>query len=775
MQKWSSWDEKPEEIKLCDGISVDISLYDIKENRNYTLIVKGVIVYLLTMGGLGSYLSAIGCQYSGLVLNLIVFVTAILFAVLYRSLLYENLGYLIFFVLFAGFIYIFRDYINSGFYAVINDTLEVAMDKLSVEGMQQYNERIANRYLATTISMSVIGIVVNIFINNYINRRMRYIVSAFIACVMLYFPLYLEREPSTIYTIMLLTGIAMSYFYRGGGHYKLHRSESAMKHEKKGIGYSLDYKIALQTFGVAGIVVFLVVSIITLSFSKTNYAARHASLDKIQNMETISNFFTYGIAGLVNFYSNNGGLSSGKLGGVSSVRLDHETDIKVRYTPYSYDTVYIRNYTGVDYIPYDNVWNQRPAIISDDGPLATETDALSGQYEDGSSGAAKGVMDITNVEAYPGIYLPYYAKSEKMSFSGQKNTVEYYPLLEEGSARVKGGLSEKEREIYLNVPVENREVIKAFCEEAGIGGTDEEVVNQLDRYFEANIPYTIRPGSTPRGEDFVNYFLTKGRKGYCSYFASASVLVFRYNGIPARYVEGYAISYNDIADSDLAEDAKYSDYYDGYSPIGETAVIDIEVTDASAHAWTEIYDEEKGWVVVDTTPPGLLDEDEDEGGSFWDFFQNAFGDGADNMADANNSPAGISINDSLMRKIIVIVLITILLALSAAGVWLMRGRIREQIAYGSAGLSDKAVIDYRRSLKAVGRYDREIKHSMNYNEQVSHLRSMGELDIADADSVRFVDILEKAGFSNKEISGEEYTFFRDILSKIKRPGRSSDR
>ena len=769
MQKWSSWDEKPEEIKLCDGISVDISLYDIKENRNYTLIIKGVIVYLLTMGGLGSYLSAIGCQYSGLVLNLVILSTAVLFAVLYRSLLYENLGYLIFFVLFAGFIYVFRDYINSGFYAVINDTLEVAMDKLSVEGMQQYNERIANRYLATTISMSVIGIVVNIFINNYINRRMRYIISAFIACVMLYFPLYLEREPSTIYTIMLLTGIAMSYFYRGGGHYKLHRSESAMKHEKKGIGYSLDYKIAVQTLGVAGIIVFLVVSIITLSFSKTNYASRHASLDKIQNMETISNFFTYGIAGLVNFYSNNGGLSSGKLGGVSSVRLDHETDIRVVYTPYSYDTVYIRNYTGVDYLPYDNVWNQRPALISDEGALATETDALSEQFEDGFSGASKGVMEITNVEAYPGVYIPYYAKSEKMSFSGQKSIVDYYPLLEEGTAKVSGGLSEKEREAYLYVPEENREVIKAFCEEAGIGGSTEEIVNQVDLFFEENIPYTIRPGSTPRGEDFINYFLTKGRKGYCSYFASASVLIFRYCGIPARYVEGYAVSYNDIADADLVEDAKYSDYYEGYSPIGETAVITLEVTDASAHAWTEIYDDEKGWVVVDTTPPGLLDEDEDDGGNFWDFFQNAFGDGSENVGAGNVNPGGISINDSLMRKIIVIVLIAFLLAGVAAAAWMMRGRLKEQIAYGNAGLNDKAVIDYRRSLRRVGRYDKEIKHNMNYNEQVSHLRSKGELVIADGDSARFVDILEKAGFSNKEISTEDYTFFRDILSKITRP------
>ena len=122
-----------------------------------------------------------------------------------------------------------------------------------------------------------------------------------------------------------------------------------------------------------------------------------------------------------------------------------------------------------------------------------------------------------------------------MSFSSQKTTVEYYPLLEESTVKVEGELSERELEEYLYVPSENREVIKDFCEEAGIGGTDEEILKQVDMYFEENIPYTLRPGATPRGEDFVNYFLTKGRKGYCSYFASAATLIFRYNGIPARY------------------------------------------------------------------------------------------------------------------------------------------------------------------------------------------------------------------------------------------------
>lgn len=49
----------------------------------------------------------------------------------------------------------------------------------------------------------------------------------------------------------------------------------------------------------------------------------------------------------------------------------------------------------------------------------------------------------------------------------------------------------------------------------------------------------MEPGKLKNGEDFVNKFLNETKKGYCTHFASAAVLMFRYMGIPARYVEGY--------------------------------------------------------------------------------------------------------------------------------------------------------------------------------------------------------------------------------------------
>lgn len=80
-------------------------------------------------------------------------------------------------------------------------------------------------------------------------------------------------------------------------------------------------------------------------------------------------------------------------------------------------------------------------------------------------------------------------------------------------------------------------------------------------------------------------------------------------GIPARYVEGYAIDYDQILSGELVDGADYADYYDGYSEIGETAYVKVDVTDADAHAWVEVYDPVIGWYPVDVTPSSSDDED----------------------------------------------------------------------------------------------------------------------------------------------------------------------
>ena len=124
----SAWvDEDLREIPLCKGVTIDESVYQIGENRYWTLII--------TAGGIGCYLTALEIEFSELIFHLVILTTAILCACLYHSWKSENLGYLIFFSVYAVTLYLFRDYINSGFYAIVNETNEWATVYFNAEGL----------------------------------------------------------------------------------------------------------------------------------------------------------------------------------------------------------------------------------------------------------------------------------------------------------------------------------------------------------------------------------------------------------------------------------------------------------------------------------------------------------------------------------------------------------------------------------------------------------------------------------------------------------------
>lgn len=102
----------------------------------------------------------------------------------------------------------------------------------------------------------------------------------------------------------------------------------------------------------------------------------------------------------------------------------------------------------------------------------------------------------------------------------------------------------------------------------------------LRDYLSENCEYTLTPGESREGEDFVAAFLTE-RKGYCTYYASALTVLCRCAGIPARYVTGYGMT---------AEGKRY------------------QATQATAHAWTEIYLAHTGWVPLDALSQDIFEQ-----------------------------------------------------------------------------------------------------------------------------------------------------------------------
>lgn len=110
------------------------------------------------------------------------------------------------------------------------------------------------------------------------------------------------------------------------------------------------------------------------------------------------------------------------------------------------------------------------------------------------------------------------------------------------------------------------------------------VVDVVRDYIAEQAEYTLKPGTVPKGNDVVDYFLFESKKGYCSHYASAAVILLRSLGVPARYVEGYVVTTKD---------------YQNSKKQGRNLVMDIK--DTNAHAWVEVYLDYYGWVPVEVT------------------------------------------------------------------------------------------------------------------------------------------------------------------------------
>jgi len=110
----------------------------------------------------------------------------------------------------------------------------------------------------------------------------------------------------------------------------------------------------------------------------------------------------------------------------------------------------------------------------------------------------------------------------------------------------------------------------------GFEGQPENFINNIFAHFrEQRFFYTLMPPLMK--ENPIETFLFEERAGFCGHYATAFVYLMRVAGIPARVVSGYQGGvYN--------ETGKF-----------------IEVRQANAHAWAEVWLQGKGWVRYDPT------------------------------------------------------------------------------------------------------------------------------------------------------------------------------
>lgn len=120
--------------------------------------------------------------------------------------------------------------------------------------------------------------------------------------------------------------------------------------------------------------------------------------------------------------------------------------------------------------------------------------------------------------------------------------------------------------------------------------TPQEILRILADFFRQNFAYSLDLKQRKHDSTSIEQFLLHTRSGHCEFFATATVLLLRAAGLPARYATGYAV--------------------EEFSPLENRFV----VRSRHAHAWALVY-VDGVWQDFDTTPAVWITL-EAEGASF---------------------------------------------------------------------------------------------------------------------------------------------------------------
>ncbi|MBQ4068299.1 MAG: transglutaminase domain-containing protein [Lachnospiraceae bacterium] len=645
------------EREMRTGIVVDSNPQIDSNKILYTCLMNGVLLYLVMMGVIGCFVTAFEITCNMPVVLIVSFFICIAYGMLYYNTTIKTIGYITVLIGFGYGIFNYGWVVRSGFAAITNIFMVYIEEYLDLPVEREYTEYVKDRNYTVTLCLIFIVIAFGLLINIVISE-----VKGSLFIVLTTFPIvqlgmYFEENINIVYFGMYIIGTCVVSVFRNTTHYKLD--------SKKKSGYQLSYVKNNRTYNyitdgknnwkMAALFACFMLSVVLLVTTvmprdKFVMSEKYDYL-KDDTEEFAQKFALVGFYGMLFDGGAAGGIDRNRLGTAKYVRFDFNRDLLL-YLPdvEEINNVYLKGYVGAIY--RDNSW-----LTFKESGIDKSTEEEAYINVNTLSLIAENIMEendkcleyrsiLVNVgarELYPytayynrdgdGLYT--YLKEEDNCLTefglnvAQKNTNVYWDsriTYNQAVELVKKFDENNDRDIfiydwekryrdyayemYMDVPKENSKVIRDIIEEYGIDECEDKVEGVND-FLEANYEYTLIPGKVPKDKDFVNYFLTESKKGYCTYFASSAVLFYRELGIPARYVGGYAIDRTDITGSQMTSDEYYSDFIldDGDDSIG---IREVEIDDSFAHAWVEVYVDGLGWIVTDPTPPDYDSEEEME-------------------------------------------------------------------------------------------------------------------------------------------------------------------
>ncbi len=280
-------------------------------------------------------------------------------------------------------------------------------------------------------------------------------------------------------------------------------------------------------------------------------------------------------------------------------------------------------YSGIVYlkgVAYANYENSNWSILTEE-QIENYPAGFKGSTMTESFKLEEATMKIKTVNAEGVIYTPYYLSTvpnfgindydvlvsnykEKINYEVDYKPFwvdEYYPTVDDMEGYDTGNYSfvyDRSQNFinyknyvyknYCNLPealktemlsfakAEEKKILQYTKDKKFEALSTEEIVESVRDYVRSSASYSLDTPKVPQGKDISLWFLNESDTGYCTHFATSTAVMLKALGIPARYVTGYCI------------------YANANSP--------TEVTSDDAHAWIEYFDDDMGWVPIETTP-----------------------------------------------------------------------------------------------------------------------------------------------------------------------------
>lgn len=330
---------------------------------------------------------------------------------------------------------------------------------------------------------------------------------------------------------------------------------------------------------------------------------------------------------------NNSGINRGDINDMSKLGeadiIRHNNEITCTYTTLpTGSTQYLPNRECLYYRYGSNMWYKKTYEEGADQynrlmMVTVENDKKLKDYLDGGTGdydelVRKYVFEIAYHDGFRRVfrYEPDKSLFDKLKNVARGNVeMESENLFQKKSSGkdYNSSVIENVRDTYTQIDDESKAVVQTVFGSSKIETVNDiyDYIDYVKKVFSTNYRYTKAPGRIPEGEDFAEYFLLESKEGYCTYFATGAVLAFRSAGIPARYVEGYAVEDSVIKEGrDVLEtDYLYRELTKNKNPDRRINVKEVDVLDSYAHAWAEVFIEGVGWIVVEVTPPMMESEE----------------------------------------------------------------------------------------------------------------------------------------------------------------------